>query len=92
MTSAEITEFLTRLRAYGKALEGDGFGHIGTLKAAVKRTCVRLEEVAQLIESMPEGELVIEECVDRVNPRCFGLREHNLSSCECQTVFDRIKQ
>jgi hypothetical protein len=52
MDPKEIAEFAVRLRTYGRSVKGDGFGIVGDLKGAVKRTCVRLEEVARLMEKL----------------------------------------
>jgi hypothetical protein len=93
VSSGEIILFAKRLREYGKAIEGDGFGKIGDLKAAIKRTCVRLEEVAELIdlcEAAAGKNPVIRE--EQRNPDCLGLGEHNLPGCDCRKVFDSINR
>ena len=88
MTPNEIAEFLARLRTYGRSIEGDGFGKVGDLKAAVKRTCVRLEEVAQLIEAMPPPELA--ETNEGSNPDCCGKLEHNVPGCQCRKIWEGL--
>lgn len=86
----EIAAFTKRLREYGKKLEGDGFGKVGDLKAAVKRTCVRLEEVIALIEVIPP-EKAQPEAV-RGNPDCLGVGLDNVSGCQCRLVFSTISK
>lgn len=88
MTPSEISEFLIRLRAYGKNIEGDGFGKVGDLKAALKRTCVRLEEVVALIEQIPSAPA--EQFLG--NPDCCGFGGDNVAGCECRKIFDRINR
>ena len=87
---AEIVALTSRLRAYGKNLEGDGFGKVGDLKAAVKRTCVRLEEVVDLIGQIPM------ECEwntqDAPNPDCLGNGGDNTPGCTCRLVFNSINR
>jgi len=87
MSPDEIMLGVARLRAYGRSLEGDGFGKVGDLKAAIKRTCVRLEEVAHLIEAPPPLELEQEH---QTNPDCCGKLEHNIPGCQCRRIHEKL--
>jgi hypothetical protein len=53
VTTQEIDDLIARFRADSKALEGDGFGHTGTLKGEYKKTCRRLEELKQQLLKIP---------------------------------------
>src|SRR5271170_7422454 len=88
LTPEEIGDLIARLRAGGKALEGDGFSHVGNVKGAVKRACVQLESLQLLLENTPVEEKVTVE--ERSNPACYGLGEHNVSHCECKVIFETI--
>lgn len=93
MSSGEIILFAKRLREYGKAIEGDGFGKIGDLKAAIKRTCVRLEEVAELIDVCEAQAAAVAPKEHHVsNPDCLGAGSDNTPGCTCRRVFDSIKR
>ena len=75
------------LREFGKALEGDGFGYVGTLKSACKKTCKQLEEMSDLIEKAPNEPVVLTE----QNPRCLGRGADNLPTCACRAIFESWK-
>ena len=95
MSSGEIILFARRLREYGRQLEGDGFGHVGDLKAAIKLTCVRLEEVAGLIDALPDPELDKVGAlvgVKRYNTDCLGVGADNVPGCDCRKIFNSIKR
>lgn len=86
LTPEEIGDLIVRLRAEGKALEGDGFSHVGNVKGAVKRACQQLETLQLLLENTPtEEKSKVEE---RANPACYGTNEHNIPTCECRRIFE----
>jgi hypothetical protein len=87
LTPEEIGDLIVRLRAEGKALEGDGFSHVGNVKGAVKRACVQLESLQLLLANPPTEEKakVVESAP---NPNCYGTNEHNIPTCECRRIFE----
>ena len=86
LTPEEIGDLIVRLRAEGKALEGDGFSHVGNVKGAVKRACVQLEALQILLENAPAEEKAKVE--ERANPACYGINDHNVPHCECKRIFE----
>jgi hypothetical protein len=88
LTPEEIGDLIVRLRAEGKALEGDGFSHVGNVKGAVKRACVQLEALQLLLENTPAEEKTKAKVEDRPNPACYGTNEHNIPTCECKRIFE----
>lgn len=90
MDRNEIADIIVRLRADGKALEGDGFGHVGHLKGAYKKVVRHLEEFLEILDSKPLPEVKIEVRQDQPSPDCFGENEHNVPGCECRRIFEQV--
>jgi hypothetical protein len=89
LTPEEIGELIDRLRREGKALEGDGFSHIGNVKGAVKRATAQLEALKLLLENPPaEGEKEAKG-EQYPNPACYGEYGHNVPGCECRSIYER---
>jgi len=88
LTPEEIGDLIVRLRAEGKALEGDGFSHVGNVKGAVKRACVQLETLQLLLANPPIEEKAKELGVQYANPNCYGTYDQNVSGCECRRIFE----
>lgn len=91
LTPEEIGDLIVRLRAEGKALEGDGFSHVGNVKGAVKRVCVQLESLQLLLASPPAEEKAKETKGEQyANPACYGEYGQNVPGCECKRVFESL--
>jgi hypothetical protein len=89
LTPEEIGDLIVRLRAEGKALEGDGFSHVGNVKGAVKRACVQLESLQLLLANPPAEEKAKGEKGEQyANPACYGEYGFNVPGCECRRVFE----
>src|SRR5277367_2387978 len=89
LTPEEIGDLIARLRAEGKALEGDGFSHVGNVKGAVKRACVQLESLQLLLANPPVEEKAKEEKGEQyTNPDCYGEYGFNVPNCTCRRVFE----
>ena len=90
MERNELADFIVRLRADGRALQGDGFGYIGKLKSTYKKTCKQMEELAEMIDAAPK------EILDTASATAVDLEignlDCNLPDCQCRKVFDSIKK
>lgn len=86
--ASDIRALADRLRAEGRALSGDGFGHVGYLKSAYKKASKQLEEFAAALEVIPpEGEeLEITNC----NLKCMGVGIDNVPGCDCREIFEKV--
>ena len=95
---SEFEMFIQQLREEGRALQGDGFGYIGNLKAAYKKACKALDELNDMIKNRPVEEpcgcppqLPCEVCAapqqQNQNPDCLGQGADNLPHCRCRIVF-----
>lgn len=81
---------MDRLRAEGRALEGDGFGHTGYLKSGYKKVAKQLEEFALLLEMrVPEPDGEAAPYVE-LNPDCCGPAGQNLPNCECRVICEKV--
>jgi hypothetical protein len=56
MDRNEIAELIVKLRADGKALDGDGFGYIGSLKGVYKKVVRNLEELLKMLDEHPPAQ------------------------------------
>lgn len=88
LTPEDIGDLIVRLRAEGRALEGDGFSHVGNVKGAVKRVCVQLESLQVLLATPPPAEEQTAKGEQYANPGCYGQYADNVPTCECRVVFE----
>jgi len=88
LTPEEIGDLIAHLRAEGKALEGDGFSHVGNVKGAVKRACVQLESLQLLLANPPVEEKANDKGPQYANEGCYGEYGFNVPGCECRRIFE----
>ncbi len=90
LTPEEIGDLIAHLRAEGKALQGDGFSHVGNVKGAVKRAVAQLETLQLLLANPPAEKDAKDEGKGEqyANPACYGEYGFNVPGCECRRVFE----
>lgn len=84
----DIRAFAAALRAEGRALEGDGFGHVGALKGAFKKASKQLDDLAGELEAQPAVEVPPMAVED--NQACLGRGADNVLGCGCRAAFESL--
>jgi hypothetical protein len=84
----DIRAFAAQLRAEGRALAGDGFGRVGSLKGGFKKTSKQLDDLADELEAPPPEKEPAAPAA--ANPACMGQGAENAPGCGCREIFESL--